>query len=265
MLFTRHTLSGILTALAGAGLGLLGPGPVSGGDWPQWRGPDRTNFSKEVGLLKAWPKDGPPLLWKAEGLGEGVPSVSVAGGRIFVLGYRKDNEFLTALSDKEGKQLWSTPVGPAVKEMSVMRWLSQRTPTVDGDRVYAFTAGGELICLDSATGKERWRKSYPKDFGGKRGPWGYCDFPLVDKDKLICTPAGAEASVVALDKKTGEVSWKCAVPGINRGTHSAIVAADVGGVRQYIHQVDRGVIGIAAADGKLLWQYSKLGSGGGNV
>lgn len=141
-------------------------------DWPQWRGPNRTNISSETGLLKQWPKEGPPLLWKAEGLGEGVASVAVADGRVFTLGYRGEDEFVTAVAAKDGRRLWSTRIGPAIKEAGVMRWLSQRTPTIDDDRLYALTARGELVCLETASGKERWRRDYIKDFKGQRGRFG---------------------------------------------------------------------------------------------
>ncbi len=234
------------------------------GHWPQWRGPHRDNVSRDKGLLTEWPKGGPPLLWKAGDLGEGVPSVAVAGGKVFVLGYRDGKEFLTALAETDGKRAWSVPVGPAVKEMPAMRWLSQRTPTVDGDRVYAFTARGQLICLATADGKERWRKDYVKEFGGKPGTWGYCDFPLVDGDRLVCTPGGKEATLAALDKKTGAVVWKCVVPQTPRATYGGVVAARIAGVRQYVHQLDNGVVGVSA-DGKLLWHYPNLGDSRGNV
>ena len=234
-------------------------------DWPQWRGPDRTNESKETGLLAEWPKDGPPLAWKADGLGQGVPSVAVAGGKVYVLGYKDGKEHLTALAEKDGKPVWSTPVGPVVNEQPAMRWLSQRTPTVDADRVYAFTARGELVCLGTADGKEKWRKDYVTDFGGKPGQWGYCDFPLVDGDRLICTPGVKDAALVALDKKTGEVIWKCAVPTSSRGTYCGVVAAEVAGVRQYVHQLEDGVVGVGAKDGKLLWEYPNFGNRLGNV
>jgi outer membrane protein assembly factor BamB/SAM-dependent methyltransferase len=234
-------------------------------DWPQWRGPNRDNVSPEKGLLQAWPKDGPDLLWKATGLGEGVASPSIANGRVFVLGYRMNDEYLAARSTRDGKELWATRVGPGVKEMSAMRWLSQRTPTVDGERVYAFTAGGLLVCLESATGKELWRKDYAMDFGGKRGPWGYCDYPLVDGGNLICTPGVGDQAVVALDKKTGELIWKCAVPKSTRGTHSAPVISEAAGVRQIVHFLDCGPVGISARDGKLLWELPLARIGGGNV
>src|SRR5262245_1956080 len=138
-------------------------------DWPQWRGPDRTHVSRETGLLRSWPKEGPPLAWKVDGLGTGAVSLSVAGGRVYSLGYRKDGEYLTALDEATGKLVWTRLIGPGVKEAAGMQWLSQRSPTVDRDRVYAMSALGTLVCLDTAAGKELWRKSYPDDFGGKRG------------------------------------------------------------------------------------------------
>src|SRR5262245_35038716 len=107
--------------------------PAFAADWPQFRGPDRSNVSKETGLLKEWPKDGPPLAWKGTGLADGVAPVSVAGGRVFTTGNHEGDAICTALSEKDGKRLWATKLGPAAKEMSIMRWLSQTAPTVDGD------------------------------------------------------------------------------------------------------------------------------------
>jgi outer membrane protein assembly factor BamB len=234
-------------------------------DWPQWRGPDRSNVSAETGLLREWPPGGPPLLWKATGLGEGVASVAFAGGRVYTLGYLRAEERVVALDKGNGKEVWATRIGPAVKEQPSMRWLSQRTPTVDGDRLYAVTAGGELICLAVDDGKELWRKSYPQDFAGKRGQWGYCDYPLVDGDRLICTPGGDSATVVALDKATGDVVWKSAVPGSHATSYAATVMTNIGGVRQFIHVLSRGMVAVAAADGKVVWRYDRLAANSGNT
>src|SRR5204862_3670313 len=129
-------------------------------DWPQYRGPGRTNVSSDTGLLQQWAAEGPPLAWKTSGLGEGVPSVAVAAGRVFTLGYDGADEFLRAWDAASGRQLWGARVGPAVNEQRQMRWLSQRTPTIDGDRAYAVTARGELVCVATADGAERWRKDY---------------------------------------------------------------------------------------------------------
>jgi outer membrane protein assembly factor BamB len=242
------------------------PAERAPGNWPQWRGPDRSAVSKETGLLKTWPETGPPLAWKVTGLGPGVASVAVAGGRVFTLGERNEDEHVTALEEATGKKLWAVPIGPAVRggQNPLMRWLSQRTPTVDGDRLYAVTARGELVCLNTADGEVVWRKSYPKDFEGQTGAWGWCDRPLVDGDRLICTPGGRKAKVVALDKRTGETVWQCDVPGDYRASYAATVVTEVGGVRQYVAFLSRGVVGVAAKDGKFLWKYERIGNGTAN-
>jgi outer membrane protein assembly factor BamB/precorrin-6B methylase 2 len=258
---TRETLYAISEGAVPAAGASSRPSTAALADWPQWRGPERTNIAKDTGLLAEWPKDGPLLMWKVEGLGEGVPSVAVAGGRVFTLGYRDGSdgqaEYLTAWATANGKLLWRSRVGPAVPEQKNMRWLSQRTPTVDDDRVYAVTARGEIVCFSTADGMERWRKDYKADFGGKQNGWGYCDYPLVDGNRLICSPGGKDASVVALDKTTGELLWKCAVPGYERSTYSAAVVAEIDGVRQYIQQFDGGVFGVGT-DGALLWHSNAI-------
>src|SRR5438270_121878 len=107
-------------------------------------------------------------------------------------------------------------------------------------------ADGDLACLETAAGKVRWRKSLRADFGGKPGTWAYSESPLVDGDVVVCTPGGTEATVVALNKKTGEVVWKCAVPGGARAGYASLVAADAGGVRQYIAYTGDGLFGVEA-------------------
>jgi outer membrane protein assembly factor BamB/precorrin-6B methylase 2 len=240
--------------------GLAAAVPLPAADWPQWRGPARTNVSAETGLLQEWPKDGPPLAWKADGLGDGVAPVSVAGGRVFATGNAGEDVVCTARSEADGKSLWATKLGPAAKEMAVMRWLSQTAPTVDGDHLYAVTANGDYVCLATDTGKELWRKHFQKDFDGKKAVWGYCDYPLVDGDRVILTPGGETAAVVALNKKTGAVIWKCVLPGGDMAAHSVLVAAEIGGVRQYVNHLGQTLLGVAAADGKLLWTYTGSGT-----
>src|SRR5262249_23245022 len=148
-----------------------------------------------TGLLKEWPPGGPKLLWTAKGLGESVVSVAVAGGRAFTVGYRGDDEFAVCVDIKDGKKLWETRIGAAAKELQVMRGLSQRVPTVDGERIYFTSFGADVFCLDTATGKEHWHKNYDKDFAGKPGSFWFCDQPLVDGDRLIITPGGKEATI----------------------------------------------------------------------
>src|SRR6476659_9106689 len=83
-------------------------------DWPQWQGPDRNAVSKETGFLKEWPKDGPPLAWKINGLGGGYGGPSIAGGRIYGMSNRGTDEFVWALSETDGKEIWATRLGAAL-------------------------------------------------------------------------------------------------------------------------------------------------------
>jgi outer membrane protein assembly factor BamB len=243
----------------------LSAGERPAGHWPQWRGPDRNSVSKETGLLESWPEGGPPLAWSFTGLGDGVASVAVAAGRVFTLGRRDGDEHLTALDEATGKKLWSVPVGPAMKgESSLMRWLSPRTPTVDEDRVYAVTARAELACFRTTDGTLLWRANYVTDFQGRIGGFGCGDRPLVDGELLICTPGGKDSGVVALDKKTGKVVWRCAVPGAPGPSYCATTVADVGGIRHYVAFLARGPVGVAAKDGRFLWGYEKIANGTGN-
>jgi outer membrane protein assembly factor BamB len=227
-------------------------------DWPQFRGPERDNVSKETGLLKSWPKEGPPLEWEAKGLGGGFSSVSVAGDRIYTLGNKGDKSFVVALERDGGKIAWTGEVGRSGGNLGC-------TPTVDGDRVYALGQEGDLVCLEVKDGTRVWHRNLLKEFGGSYGGWHYCESPLVDGDRVIVTPGGKDATLVALDKKTGETVWKCAVPTQHKEAgYSSVVVATVGGVKQYVQLFNGGVVGVST-DGKVLWTYEKLGPNTANI
>ena len=169
------------------------------------------------------------------------------------MGYIGESEYVTALDERIGKRIWAARIGEAVAERSPMRWLSQRTPTVDGDRLYVYTSRGQLICLSVPDGQEVWRRDYLQDFGTKSSGWGLCDYPLVDGERLICRPGGSIATIVALNKFTGEVIWKSNFGG--RPDWSATVATNVGGIRHFVTYIRGGLVGVSAADGRLLWHY----------
>lgn len=224
--------------------------------WPQWRGADRSNRSSETGLLQSWPTNGPPLLWQASGLGEGIASVSVANRRLYTIGYWNGGEFVFALDAEFGASRWSFRLGEAIKENPLMRWLVERSPTEDEDRLYVMTARGELFCLRTSNGERLWQKNYPRDFGSPRPRWAFGDRPLVDGEALICAPAGTNGSVVALNKRTGDVIWKLQVPDPVLESYAATVVMEVEGVRQYVVFLGGGLTGIEAKEGRVLWRYS---------
>ncbi len=238
------------------------------GDWPQWHGPNRDAVSTETGLLKSWPEGGPKMDWHVSGLGLGFSSLAITGGKIFTMGDRGDDQNVTALDLRDGKQLWSTRIGAA--------WHDEyggprATPTVDGALLYVIGTDGELACLETATGKERWRKSLVNDFGGRMSTdWKFSESPLVDGNRVIVTPGVPDAGLVALDKMTGKEIWRSAIStvgpkGRTGAAYSSIVISNGGGVKQYVQLLGKGLVGVRAADGKLLWTYNRIANDVANI
>jgi outer membrane protein assembly factor BamB len=238
-----------------------------GDDWPQWRGPNRDAISKETGLLKTWPKEGPALAWTYRDAGTGFTAPAVVGGNVYTMGARADLELVIAL-DSAGRELWTAKIGPVFDfKSNVWNRGPDATPTVDGDLLYALGSQGELVCVETKTGKEVWRKNCPKDLGGEvnnvfGGPdtakmgWGYTWSPFVDGDKLICIPGGPEGLFAALDKKTGSVLWR-SKDVKDAATYASPIPADFGGVRQYLALVQSGLVGVSAKDGSVLWEHRR--------
>ncbi len=240
-------------------------------NWPGFHGPGRDSICRERGLLKTWPKEGPKLLWKLEGLGRGLSSVSIANGRLFTMGDRPSGDgselqFVMAYNLQTRKLLWATPIGPPHRDNG-----PRCTPTISAGLVYALGTEGDLVCFDAATGTVRWRKNLIKDFGGKMmSGWKYSESPLIDGNKIIYTPGGEKAAMVALDKLNGETIWTCTVPelgkkGADGAGYSSAVVAEIDGVRQYVQVIGRGAIGVDAKTGRFLWGYNRIANNIANI
>jgi outer membrane protein assembly factor BamB len=229
-------------------------------DWPQWRGPRRDGVSAEKGLLKQWPGNGPPLAWQAKGAGEGYSSFSVAGGRLFTLGARAGTEYIIAFDTATGKRLWEVAHG---RRFNNDRGDGPRaTPTVEGDRVYAFGASGDLSVLESATGKIIWTQNVLKTFGGSNINWGLSESPLVLSDRILVNAGGSGASIVALRKTDGSLIWKSQSdePG-----YSSAVLLEAGGSRQAVFFTAERALGVDVNDGRLLWSYNRVANRTANI
>lgn len=248
---------------------LAGLGSAAGGDdWPQWRGPNRDAVSHETGLLQEWGASGPPLAFRAGGLGAGFSGVAIASGRIFTMGDLDGLQHVIALSAEDGKRLWAARLGPPWPD----EYGGPRgTPSVDGDRLYAVGTEGDLVCLETATGKERWRKSLVRDLGGRMmSMWKFSESPLVDGDRVVVTPGGPDTALVALDKLTGREIWRAGVPdlgpkGKDGAAYAGIVISNGGGVKQYVQLLGRGLVGIRAQDGAFLWGYNRIANDVANI
>jgi len=240
-----------------AGLIVISGVSSRAGDWPQWRGEKRDGHSTDKGLLKQWPADGPKLLWKSKGIGGGFSSVSVTQDRIFTMGDGPDSSYVYAMNEADGRQTWAAKVG---RTEGGGGYPGPRcTPTVDGDVVVALGQYGDLVCLETKGGTENWRKNLQKDFSGRMmSGWGYAESPLVDGDRVVCTPGGKDGAMVALDRKSGKELWRCK-EFKDSAAYSSIVIGDIGGVRQYVQLTDANVVGVSAKDGRLLWQAPRRG------
>lgn len=231
-------------------------------DWPQWRGPNRDGTSAEKGLLTEWPKSGPPLAWKKSATGFGYSAPVVVGERLYIAGAEDKSgakEFALCLNTKDGEQVWKVtlPYGEKGYRDGSRGNGPRGSPTVDGEQLYVLGARGDLSCLKTADGAKVWAVNYVTDFGGTPGDWGYSESILIDGDKAIATPGGAKGAMVALDKKTGKEMWR-STDLKDAAVYSSPIAADIGGVRQYITQTQNAAVGVRASDGKLLWRVDQL-------
>jgi outer membrane protein assembly factor BamB len=242
--------------------------PRQQAEWPGWRGVNRDGRSPDTALLRQWPPGGPRLVMTARNLGAGFSSVAVAGGRIYTMGDRGGAQHVIALNDSDGREIWSARVGPVWDD----EYAGPRgTPAVSDGMVYALGTEGDLVALDAATGRERWRRHLVRDFGGRMmSSWKFAESPLVDGDRVVVTPGGRDAVIVALDKKTGQAIWRATMGAFqSRGPegagYSSIVISNGGGVKQYVQLTGRGVISVRASDGWFMWGYGRVANNTANI
>ena len=254
MNFTNRALAFLLALL------FLAPAaPCLADPWPQWRGIHRDGKSAEIGLLKEWPKEGPPLVWKVNTLGEGYSTPSVVGGKIYGASYRGADEFAWTLDEKDGSTIWETRISPAAREKIGYAHGPRSTPTVDGKDVFTLGAAGHLTCLDADTGSVRWQTHLKEDFGGEMmSRWGYSESVLVDGDRVVCTPGGEKGAVVCLNRQTGRPMWR-ARQLRDPAAYTSIIKTTIHGIEQYISLTGKTLAGIDPSTGKLLWKIERKG------
>jgi outer membrane protein assembly factor BamB len=240
--------------------------PSEANDWYQWRGPNRDGISSEKGLADRWPEEGPPIAFRSKGLGSGMASVAIADGKLCTIGNIDGTTHLICLKPQDGSLLWKTPFTPD-------KGAANGTPTIDvpAGLVYGLSFDGILVCCRLADGEVVWKMSFPVDFQGKmESVWGYSESPLIDGERLICTPGGKDAMVVCLDKKTGSTLWKGKAPtGKLRGNdgagYSSVVISNAAGRKQYVQLIGHGIVSYDAATGELLWNYDRVANTTANI
>ncbi|MBI3653647.1 MAG: PQQ-like beta-propeller repeat protein [Acidobacteria bacterium] len=221
---------------------------IATADWPRWHGAERNSLSKEARLLKSWPASGPTTVRAIAGLGEDYGSLAIRSEQIFVQGVKAKNSTVFCLHRADGKILWATSLGQALDQNRGGG--PHGTPTIDGDRVYALSENGDLACLRTLDGTAIWKKNILRDFGGDNSHWLGSESPLVDGNKVIVTPGGKQASIVALDKMTGKTVWTSKELSDEAG-YAPCIVAEVPGIIGFTAQAG---VGVRATGGKLLWR-----------
>ena len=223
-----------------------------------WRGPERNGIYPETGLLKEWPKEGPKMLWETLEIGKGYSSPVIVGDRLYVTGMNEDEtrEVFYAFS-LDGKMLYKTDYG---KPWTDSYPETRTTPTIEDGKAYVISGSGEIVCLNTADGKEVWRVDGGTKFERNPGHWGTSECPLVFDGKLIYSPGGKKTTVVALDAATGETIWESEP----LGEHSSYVSPLLikrNAVSKIVGMTDMRVYGIDPANGKIEWTFDDLGPG----
>lgn len=229
-------------------------------DWPQWRGRNRDGISTEKGLLKTWPRGGPPLAWRGAGAGDGYSSFAAANGRLYTLGARGSTEYVIAFDAATGKKLWETAHGSRFRNDQGDG--SRGTPVVDGNRVYSLGASGDLSALDAATGAQVWKVNLLQRFGGSNIRWGLSESPLVLNDRILVNAGARGASIVALNKTSGTVLWQS---GNDEAGYSSAVLHSLGGIPQAIFFTGQRAVGVDTRDGRQLWTYARVSNRTANI
>jgi outer membrane protein assembly factor BamB len=222
-----------------------------GADWPQFLGPQRNAVSVETGLARSWPAAGPKLLWSAA-LGAGFAGPAVSAGQVFILDRPDDTkDVLRCYGLGDGKELWSLAYD-APGTFSIPG--SRTTPTLTDKAAYIVGPLGHFHCVDRTTHEARWKKHLLDDFGGKLPNWGVSQSPVLYQDLVIVAPQSPTVGVAAFKGDTGELAWKS--PELGPLSYCSPTLARLGDVDQVVLVSAKGTVsGIAAADGRLLWQY----------
>ena len=229
-------------------------------EWSQWRGPSRDGISEETGLLQEWPKSGPPLAWRSNGVGNGYSSFSTSGGRLYTLGARAGIEYVIALDRATGKKVWETQNG---RRFENDRGDGPRsTPTVEGDRLYVLGGNGDLTCLEHATGKKIWSVNIVQRFGGVNPYWGYSESPLILGDRILVNTGGRGAGIAAVSTADGSTLWRQHNDGAG---YSSPMLMRTGSLNQVIFFTEDRALAVDPRDGRLLWSYNKANNGTANI
>lgn len=222
------------------------------GAWPGFRGVKRDAVSTEdTPLAETWAAGEPMPLWSLD-VGEGYAGAAVLGGRVYLMDYDQEAkaDTLRCLSLADGKEIWKFSYPLAVKRNHGM---SRTVPAVTNQFVVSLGPKCHVSCLDAVTGEFQWGIDLVREYGSTVPAWYAGQCPLIDGDRVILAPSGSSL-MIAVDIATGEVIWETPNPRDWKMTHVSIAPMEIIGRKTYVYCGHRGVAGIAADDGSLLWE-----------
>jgi len=216
-----------------------------------WRGPGRTGNYNETGLLKVWPESGPALLWETSGIGKGHSSATVTKDAVYITGTKGEKDVLTAFT-QDGKKKWEVEYGNITKNVNFPE--SRCTPTYSNGKILVISGAGDLACVTS-DGKIAWSVNYYQKYNATIQRFGISESPVVVDNKVIATPGGNMASMVAFNIENGNVVWE--TPPLNEGTqYTNPLLIEEKGMKVIVTHTATYIIGVNAANGKLLWKFN---------
>jgi outer membrane protein assembly factor BamB len=222
-------------------------------DWPQFRGPNRDAISREAGLYRTWPAEGPKVLWTTE-VCQGYAAAAICDGKVYFNDYSEEagEWYVRCLRLADGEELWRFR---EEKRIRPNHGITRTVPAVDDKYVFSFDPKSVFHCLEAETGRGIWRKSFVQEYQTRNPPWYNGQCPLIEPDRVIVAPGGADRLMVAFDKATGSEIWRTPNPDKWPMSHSSVMPGELGGVRQYIWCTLMGLVGVAADDGRILWTF----------
>lgn len=239
--------------------------PLSGADWPQYRGPNHDGTSPEK-FPTQWPAGGLRQIWKTP-LHNGFSSFTVGDGKAYTLVTRESDdgnqETCLALDAATGKELWAAPMGVGSSKYDGGGDSGapgndkgdgpRTTPSYDEGKVYVCSSRLTLKCFNAADGKLIWTCDLMKEHGGRNIMWESAASPLVDGNLVFVAGGGPGESLLAFDKKDGHVVWKAED---EKMTQATPIATTILGERQVIFFTSKGLVSVAPKTGAVLWRYA---------
>jgi outer membrane protein assembly factor BamB len=231
---------------------LCGSSQVRASDWPQFLGPTRDGVYAGSELTSVWPKEGPPVVWRRD-VGHGFSGPVVVSNQLILFHRLDDKEVIACLDARTGEPKWTRDYPTAYQDDFGFDDGPRAAPCVSAGKIYAFGAEGMLSCVNLADGKMVWQVNTKNEFHARKGYFGAACSPLVEGNAVLLNVGGAGgAGLVAFDKVTGRVLWKCSD---DEASYSSPVAATIHDRRYAFFFTRAGLVAVNPADGAIQFHY----------